>query len=236
VSAPRRAVELYALFAAGAFTFALLAVLVAQGGPLSLDLAIELGLQRSGSPTLDWLMVAVSWPGYTPQSVVVTLAAAAAVIALTRRGRDGLWLISTQLATAIAGLIKVALQRPRPTEELVRVYAQLADYGFPSGHVVFYTTLLGFAAFLMYVHRPGWPGRRLVLALSAALICLIGVSRVYLGYHWPSDVLGGYALSAALLVPYCALYTRLTLRGAAGPAATTAHPGPLPAGEGADEG
>jgi undecaprenyl-diphosphatase len=136
----------------------------------------------------------------------------------------------------ITVLVKAAVQRPRPTEEFVRVYAQLTDYGFPSGHVVFYTTLFGFVAFFVYVHRPRWPGRRPLLALLAAPIVLIGVSRVYLGYHWPSDVLGGYALSAALLVPYCALYTRLALRESAGPAAASPQAGPLPVGERAEDG
>lgn len=205
----RRALLLVGLFAASAIVLGLLAVLVGQGGPLAADLAIERWLQQLGSPELTWLMLAVSWLGYAPQSVAVTLVLAAAVAGLTGRWRDGLWQVGTQIAMPLTSVIKVMIHRPRPTEDLVRVYSTIQEYGFPSGHVVFFTTLFGFAFFLIYVHLPRAPGRAFLLALLATPILLIGISRVYLGYHWPSDVLGGYALAAAVLVPYCWLYARL---------------------------
>jgi undecaprenyl-diphosphatase len=205
----RRALLLVGLFAASAIVLGLLAMLVGQGGPLAADLAIERWLQQLGSPELTWLMLAVSWLGYAPQSVAVTLVLAAAVAGLTGRWRDGLWQVGTQIAMPLTSVIKVMIHRPRPTEDLVRVYSTIQEYGFPSGHVVFFTTLFGFAFFLIYVHLPRVPGRAFLLALLATPILLIGISRVYLGYHWPSDALGGYALATALLVPYCWLYARI---------------------------
>src|SRR5262245_32841825 len=153
-------------------------------------------------------MLAVSWPGYAPESVVVTLAMAVAVAYPSRRWRDGLWLVGTQVTQPLTSLVKLLIHRPRPTEDLVRVYSAITEYGFPSGHVVFFTTLFGFALFLVCVHWPRSPGRTLLLVLLVTPIALIGTSRVYLGYHWPSDALGGYSLAIAVLVPCCWLYTR----------------------------
>ena len=220
----RRALLLVGLFALSALGLGLLAALLRHAAPLTADLAIELWLQQWRSPELTWLMAAVSWLGYSPQSVVGTLAMAGA-LALRGRWRDGAWLVGTQLASALTALVKVLVERPRPTEELVRVYSQIDGYAFPSGHVVFYTTLFGFAFFLVFVHARRTAWRTVLLWLLAVPVLLIGIARVYLGYHWPSDVLGGYALATAVLMPYCALYARLHLAaGAHGPVAPAGPP------------
>jgi undecaprenyl-diphosphatase len=213
----RPALLLLGLFAASALVLVVLAALLRQAAPLAADLAIELWLQQWRWPELTRLMAAVSWLGYSPQSVVATLVVAGAASALTGRWRDGAWLVGTQLASALAAVVKVLVERPRPTEELVRVYSQIGEYAFPSGHVVFYTTLFGFGFFLVFVHARRTAWRTVLLWLLAVPVLLIGVARVYLGYHWPSDVLGGYALATAVLVPYCALYWRLEV-AAPGPA------------------
>jgi undecaprenyl-diphosphatase len=210
----RRALLLVGLFAASTIGLGLLALLMRHAAPLAADLAIERWLQAWSSPGLTGLMVAVSWLGYAPQSVAVALGVAGAIAGLTRRWRDGVWLVGTQLASALTALVKALVERPRPTGELVNVYSLIDEYSFPSGHVVLYTMLFGFAFFLVYVHLPRRPWRAFLLALPVAPILLIGISRVYLGYHWPSDVLGGYALATAVLVPYCALYGRLEVASA----------------------
>jgi undecaprenyl-diphosphatase len=207
----RRAFLLVGLFAASALGLAGLAVLLRQAPPAAADLAIGLWLQQWRSPGLIWLMVALSWLGYAPQSVLVTAGLAGAAV-LAGRPRDGAWLVGTQLGSALGAGLKLLVERPRPTEALVSVYAAATDYGFPSGHVVFYATLFGFAFFLVFVHARRGPRRTVLLALLAAPIPLIGIARVYLGLHWPSDVLGGYALASVVLVPYCALYARTALR------------------------
>jgi undecaprenyl-diphosphatase len=231
----RRALLLIGLFAASALVLAVLAVLLRHAAPLAADLAIERWLQQWRWPPLLGLMLVVSWLGYSPQSVAGTLALGV-VAGLASRWRDGLWLAGTQIATVATSVVKTLVERPRPTPDLVQVYSAIDEYAFPSGHVVFYTTLFGFAFFLVYVHVRRRPWRAFLLALLLTPILLVGISRVYLGYHWPSDVLGGYALAVALLVPYGALYAHLYVP-APGPAAPgrgdrTPSPSPSPRGRG----
>lgn len=103
-------------------------------------------------------------------------------------------------AGALGGVVKLIVQRPRPGATLVHVFAQLNDSSFPSGHVLLFMAFLGFLFFLIYTRVRHSAGRTLGLTLSGALIALVGVSRVYLGEHWPSDVLGAYLLGSVWLV------------------------------------
>jgi membrane-associated phospholipid phosphatase len=198
----RREAALIALFAVAAITLSALALSLRQAPAWGPDLAIALWVQGWRSPDLTGFFVLVSWLGYFPQNAVATIALAAAF------RRDRFWVVGTFLATLLAVGLKLLVGRPRPTDERLRVYAALQDQSFPSGHVVFYTSLFGFAIFLVHTHLPRSPARALLVAALALPIALVGLSRVYLGHHWPSDVLGGYALAAAMLVPYCALYAR----------------------------
>src|SRR6185503_7608434 len=77
--------------------------------------------------------------------------------------------------------------------------ANLPTKSFPSGHVVMVTTFYGFLAFLVFtLLKPSW-GRTALLVVFAALIVLMGPSRIYLGQHWFSDVMGAYLLGGLWL-------------------------------------
>ena len=94
---------------------------------------------------------------------------------------------------------QIYVARPRPADPSIHIAAHLSDYSFPSGHVIQYTTLFGFCCYVVYIAwRNTWL-RNLVLVALAATILLVGPSRVYLGEHWPSDVLGAYLFSAIWL-------------------------------------
>lgn len=99
--------------------------------------------------------------------------------------------------------------RPRPSPELVRVSTHIPLASFPSGHVINFTSALGFIWFLIYRSRmPALP-RRFLLLVIGSLILLVGPARAYSGEHWPSDVLAGYLLGSAWL----AIALRIYLRG-----------------------
>jgi undecaprenyl-diphosphatase len=71
--------------------------------------------------------------------------------------------------------------------------------GFPSGHVLTFTALCGFLAFLVYtLLKPSW-GRTTLLVTAFVLVILMGVSRIYQGQHWFSDVMGAYLLGSLWL-------------------------------------
>jgi undecaprenyl-diphosphatase len=80
---------------------------------------------------------------------------------------------------------------------------------FPSGHVLGTTILLGWIAYSAGHVIPQRPVRLAVQAACVFAIGLMGVSRIELGAHWPTDVLGGYLVAGLLLLPLMALHTRL---------------------------
>src|SRR5205085_1183983 len=103
------------------------------------------------------------------------------------------------LAGVVGGGVRTLDARARPGAGLIHVTGHLSGYSFPSGHVIQYTTLFGFAFYVVFVAWRGGPARALVLAALALLVALVGPSRVYLGEHWPSDVVGAYLFASLWL-------------------------------------
>jgi membrane-associated phospholipid phosphatase len=187
-----------------------LTFLAEQSGPNAVDLTATLWLQNIKAPWFATLMYVVSWFGFAPESWVLPFVVAAPFLA---RGMwvEALWVLGTQAASAIDSTLKQVVHRARPSPELVTVFATLSDPSFPSGHTVQYTALFGFAFFLVYVLAQKSRQRTVALLLLAAPVVLVGPSRLYLGQHWLSDVLGGYAVAVLFLVPYCWAYARWRL-------------------------
>lgn len=186
--------------------FAVLAFFARTTAYLSLDLWVTRHFQDFNPGWFAWFMEAVSWPGFPPQSLwIVSLV----VLPLLYFGYiwEGL---SAGLAAATAGLlnllVKLVVQRPRPDSGLVEVIEQLASYSFPSGHVMFYTVFFGFLALLAFSFLHDSRLRTTLLLFCLSMILLVGPSRIYLGQHWASDVLGGYLLGSLWLVVVIQLY------------------------------
>ena len=103
-------------------------------------------------------------------------------------------------------IVKLIVHRPRPTTSLVDVVRQVSGFSFPSGHVMFYVGLFGFLTFLVFtLLKHSWL-RTVLLVLLGVLLVLIGPSRIYLGAHWPSDVLGAYMLGSLVLLAIIRFY------------------------------
>jgi len=116
------------------------------------------------------------------------------------------WLVASWLSSLLDSPIKLVVNRPRPTDALVQVFSVENGSGFPSGHALFAAVVLGFLAYLAVTRLRRRSLRALSFAGLLMLIILTGVSRVYLGVHWPSDVVGGYLVGAVLLVALVCLY------------------------------
>jgi undecaprenyl-diphosphatase len=183
-----------------------LTLVASQTGPNAIDLDATLWLQRISLPGFESLMSVVSWVGFAPQAWAMPVILAG-VVGLRGLRWEALWILVTQVSTLLTLVLKQTVHRPRPSPDLVHVTAPLTDPSFPSGHVVQYGTLFGFMFFLVYVLARPSVQRRTLLVLLAVPIVLVGPSRLYLGQHWLSDVLGGYAVATLLLVPYCWAYT-----------------------------
>ena len=185
---------------------AILTSLVATTPSFPIDLQITLAIQLIDSPFFEAFMSFISWPGFLPQSVVITL-----LIAFTLYVSGLRWESATSLLAALVSgvtneLFKGLIQRPRPAADLVDVFEVLTSYSFPSGHVMFYVSLFGFIWYLAYTLLQRSLKRRILLGFFGGLIVLVGVSRIYLGQHWASDVLGAYLLGGLILTGIILVY------------------------------
>jgi undecaprenyl-diphosphatase len=198
----RRAVLAVLLIAGSAWAFAILAGEVLEGDTAGFDRAVLLALRQPGNlaeplgPT--WLKEVMRDLTALGSIVVLTLLTCAVVAFMALRR---LWAAAGLLAAAVAGgmlastLLKIAFERPRP--DLVPHGAFTSSASFPSSHAMMAALVyLTLGALLARVE----PDRRIkvfTLSLALLLALLVGVSRVYLGVHWPTDVLAGWALGAA---------------------------------------
>ena len=189
-----------------AVAFAGLTFLVKTIPSIALDLWITRAIQSLDFKPFALLMSLVSWPGYSPQAMIIAGLIIVLIYCSGLHWEAVMALIAVILSTALNLLIKELIRRPRPAPELVNVFATLNSYSFPSGHVMFYAGFLGFMGFLAFCMMKPSLIRTLLLVLCAGLVILIGISRIYLGAHWASDVLGSYLLGSLTLVASIQLY------------------------------
>lgn len=179
--------------------FAALVLLARVINYFPFDLAITLDLQRIHFGLFNALMLFISAPGFAPQSFVITAFVLLGMIALGLRWETVAALFAAIGISALGFVVKFVVHRPRPSSDLVHVVQQLNDFSFPSGHVLYYTAFFGFLLFLSYtLLKSGWVRATLIVFL-AALVGLVGISRVYEGEHWASDVIGAYLLGSLWL-------------------------------------
>lgn len=181
-----------------------LAILVHYHSVFRLDIFLSRDIQAEGdtaikkSAILD-VLTAVSYFG-KPVVAAAMVFIVAAIFWLLKYYRETIFVLLTPVAALINALVKILVDRPRPSDTLVKVLDRELDPSFPSGHVVFYVVFFGFliAAMFMTPKIPRWI-RILVGLFSLFMIIAISFSRIYLGAHWATDVLGGYLLGFILL-------------------------------------
>ncbi len=160
------------------------------------------------TPWADRFFVAVTEMGGS--FVNIALSAAVLLLIMTSRcTRAGLfWAVAALGGIASVQLLKILLQLPRP----VAVYQGASFYAFPSGHTTMAVVIYGFLALIL--SRGRTPLVRAALYLGAFFIsALIAVSRLYLGVHWLSDVLGGFLLGSAWIALLGLLYLERPCEG-----------------------
>jgi membrane-associated phospholipid phosphatase len=168
---------------------------------LPLDRKSYWELQEQASPLFDMLMQGVSYFGEPKMAMALTVIAVM-IFALQRLWLEAIFMVAAASNVLLTFLLKDLIHRARPAsaaENASGFLQSLNQYSYPSGHVLFFVAFFGFFAYLVWMHFDRYM-RMVVVAICAAFIILIGPSRVFLGEHWASDVVGSYIIGAIWLI------------------------------------
>ena len=192
-------------------TSAFVALTFAVRGTLyfPIDLEVARAFQAVQIPGLFALMQIVGWFGYPPQ-VNVEMALIFLGLWFVHRRWEAVSFAFATLGIAVVGVMfKLAVDRPRPTPDLIRVLNPALDGGhqsYPAGHVQVYIATLGILLFMLWARPLHKPWQTVLMILLGAMILLIGPSRIYVGEHWFSDVIGAIFLGLTWLLLSIRLY------------------------------
>ena len=197
---------------------------IAHGGAFRLDDKLLLALRRPGH--LDqpigpaWLLQSAidlsALGGFTLQWLLG--GATLIFLLLGRRRVEAAWLAASAVgASVLNASLKSMLHRPRP--ELVPHLAAVSNASFPSGHAMISAAIYLTIGLMLSEVQTRRSARIFVMTFCSLLVLLIGVSRIYLGVHWPTDVLSGWCLGSIWALAVFAISR--TLRSRSGAPRTT---------------
>lgn len=194
------------------FCFGFLTILAKSIPYFKLDLSISQAIQQFNPVWFDFLMRFLSALGNDFWPIILTLFIGLIYAGLGKKINMLLIGFSTLGSGVLAYMFKILVDRPRPDDELIfHLTKPLESASFPSGHVLFAIGLFGFLFFLIYEEmKESWVKNFLLVVLLSAII-LMGVSRIYLGMHWFSDVLGSYLVGTIWIYFMIYLYKRFKL-------------------------
>lgn len=180
---------------------------------LPFDLKSYHELQEEANPLFNILMQWVSYLGETAISMALT-AIIVATFASRRQWLEAIFMLATTSSVLLTFALKEVIHRARPfplAENATGLIQKINQYSYPSGHVLFFVVFFGFFAYLAWMHFAGRV-RMIVITICAALIILIGPSRIFLGAHWASDVIGSYIIGTIWLFVLILAYQEVMRR------------------------
>lgn len=152
------------------------------------------GMESAG---LTLMMKFLSFIGSAPVVIVLSLIILYFLYIVRKHRHELVLFIGVMVGSPILNmLLKGLFERARP--EFHRL-VEISGYSFPSGHAMTAFTFYGIFTFLLWRHIPVVWGRTVLLLFSGIMIVGIGISRIYLGVHYPTDIIGGYLASATWL-------------------------------------
>ena len=175
----------------GAVAFALLAQQVMRGGTQAIDQNIRMAIHGWASPLLTRAMRGITELGQPSLLIALGVIVVWRLYVIGRHRAAVVLAISALGGEACDQALKYSFARPRPD---VFFGPQATGYSFPSGHSVEACCFYGVLAAIVTV-RAGMRYKVAIWTVAALLTLAIGISRVYLGVHYPSDVAGGYAVA-----------------------------------------
>jgi undecaprenyl-diphosphatase len=166
----------------------------------AIDLFVSHLVQSFSSPLVYSYLYSVSYIGNVVP-IFFILVASLLYFYFTKHRKAALYLFfSTGIGVGISTLLKIIVARPRPSTELVNVFVRHNDFSFPSTHTTIFAIVFGFLFYYLTIHNKNNPYNKLIRLLLSILIISVGISRIYLGAHWLSDVVGGYLLGFTVLI------------------------------------
>lgn len=178
----------------------LTAVLVPRsGGVPDFDGDVMASMSTVRDPVLTRVAQDVTYLGTYRPVTVVSVGLALILVYRTRRLLESVVLLAAvEAASSLVEVLKVAVDRSRPPMGAM-LGPPVFDSSFPSGHTASSTVVCVLGALLLALAEHWSSARRLLMVAGGCVIAgLIGFSRVYLGYHWPTDVVGSWLLAMAL--------------------------------------
>ncbi len=199
--------------------FTLLAVWVAYNPVLAIDVTITRAFQENQSPWLRYTMIAASFIGNVSALSLGLIVLAAVLFWIVDLRLEAIMVVVVSATSALLNwLIKLVVARPRPSASLVEIIQATSGQSFPSGHVMSYVAFWGLLfslGVILFRGKHWW--RTALLIISALFVVLVGPSRIYLGDHWATDVLGAYLIGGLLLSLSLWIYLNLRGRGVLAP-------------------
>ncbi len=202
------------LWSAVALLFLAHAVFAAFFDRFPSDERITDAMQNIDVPAFGGFLAFVNLLGNTWLYASLTLSLTVA-FALARAGPEAVLVLLSFVARGLNGMLKGWVERPRPSPELVDVSSDASGFSFPSGHTVGTACLFGVLFFLIPAVVPWRPMRWVLQAGCLLVVVAAGPARVFIGVHWPSDVLAGYLVAFLFFAPMLAAYraVRASTRG-----------------------
>jgi membrane-associated phospholipid phosphatase len=205
--APKPSRLLYAGFSAAAaalLLFGYLANEVLRGETLRFDNSVRNIVHSWASPTLTYVMRGVTQLGAPRFLIVLSLVLVLWLVNMGRKRAAILLVVAAAGAVALDELLKLVFHRPRP--EAYFGYPLPSSYSFPSGHAVSSCCFYGVLAAIVTARMRSRAAKIAVWTAAALMAALIGLSRIYLGVHYPSDVVAGYAVAVVWVAALRASY------------------------------
>lgn len=187
--------------------FVILAFVVNHPAMSRFDQRVTAKIQRNHRPWLDGLARGGTFLANTEIIIGIGILVCGYLM-VTKHPWAALFSAAGLLGMPISGTLKQVIGRQRPKSEIARVVLPAVGLSFPSGHAMTALMFYGFIALLIGVHVTSGIDKVLI-GLLVLLIVLISWSRIYLGAHWFSDILGGWAGGTLLLFVMSILYRKL---------------------------
>ncbi|WP_066254081.1 phosphatase PAP2 family protein [Neobacillus drentensis] len=173
--------------------FALTSLFISDHKIIDFDRNIIAAIQGLESPLLTKVMKLFTFIGSTPVVIVIIILLIIFLKKVLHHRLELIFLISAIIGSAVLNqILKQVFHRIRPNFHRL---IDISGYSFPSGHAMNAFTVYVTISFLLWRHIPSRWGRSLLICISTVMILAIGISRIYLGVHYPSDIIGGYLAS-----------------------------------------